>query len=243
MNEQKELTASMDAVPEELSVRPGAVSQVPQRVVVELSPEQKKFNAAMNMARTLARSQIVPSAFRDKPDDVFAAIQMGAELGFQPMQSLNAISMIQGNATLKGQTMLSLVRAKVPRSIIKITKEGDVISCYAARSEEDAKNGLGYTAEWSKEKAVKAKFAVKWDKDLKKFVLKDNWENQPETMSRWRAVSEALRVIFPDILMGLYTPEEIEDTYQERPENNEHRRSANEATEVFSKPIDVEVVK
>ena len=62
-------------------------------------------------------------------------------------------------------------------------------------------------------------------------------------MSRWRAVSEALRVIFPDILMGLYTPEEIEDTYQERPENNEHQRSANEATEVFSKPIDVEVVK
>lgn len=241
MNEQKELTASMDAVPEELGVRPGAVSQVPQRVVVELSPEQKKFNAAMNMARTLARSQIVPSAFRDKPDDVFAAIQMGAELGFQPMQSLNAISMIQGNATLKGQTMLSLVRAKVPGSIIKIAKEGETISCFAARSDEDAKNGLGYTAEWSKEKAIKAKFAVKWDKELKKFTLKDNWENQPETMSRWRAVSEALRIIFPDILMGLYTPEEIEDSVTIVPEETEAKRNASEATRVFSRPVDVEV--
>ena len=67
MSEQKELTASMDAVPEELSVRPGAVSQVTQRVVVELSPEQKKFNAAMNMARTLARSQIVPSDILSTP--------------------------------------------------------------------------------------------------------------------------------------------------------------------------------
>ena len=40
---------------------------------------------------------------------------------------------------------------------------------------------------------------------------KDNWIKQPENMMRWRAVSEAARFVFPDAIMNLYTPDEIEE--------------------------------
>jgi hypothetical protein len=173
--------------------------------------DESKFNQAVKLAATLAKSTIVPKHFQGHAEDVFACLVLGAELGFQPMQALNSIVMIQGNATLKAQTMLALVRSKCKDSVIEITSEvinGEVhVSCFAKRDQRDP----GYKATWSKKKAVDAKFAISWDKDLKKWVEKHNWIVQPETMSRWRAIAEALRVIFPDVLMGIYSTEEMED--------------------------------
>lgn len=181
--------------------------------------DETKFNQAIKLAGTLAKSSIVPSHFRGKPEDVFACLVLGAELGFQPMQSLNAIVMIQGNATLKAQTMLALVRSRCPKAIIEITEEGDTVSCLAKRDERD----LGYKASWNKDKAYDAGFAKAWDKENKKWITKDNWVKQPKTMSRWRSVSEACRVVFPDILQGLYASEEIEDlppiVHEDNPES------------------------
>ena len=171
--------------------------------------DETKFNQAMKLAETLAKSAIVPLHFRGKPADVFSCLVLGAELGFQPMQALNAIVMIQGNTTLKAQTMLALVRAKCPKAIIKITTSDEKKSatCFVKRDEQDE----GYTAYWDFEKAMTAKFAQSWDKDLKKWIVKHNWQVQPTNMAKWRAISEALRVIFPDVLQGIYSTEEMED--------------------------------
>jgi hypothetical protein len=38
---------------------------------------------------------------------------------------------------------------------------------------------------------------------------KDNWKKQPATMLKWRAIAACARVVFPDVLLGFYTPEEI----------------------------------
>ena len=171
--------------------------------------DETKFNQAMKLSETLAKSSIVPLHFRGKPADVFSCLVLGAELGFQPMQALNSIVMIQGNTTLKAQTMLALVRAKCPRAIIKVTTDDAKKSatCFVKRDESDD----GYEAFWDFEKAMAAKFAQSWDKDLKKWIVKHNWQVQPTNMAKWRAISEALRVIFPDVLQGIYATEELED--------------------------------
>lgn len=169
--------------------------------------DESKFNQAVKLASTLAKSSIVPKHFQGKGQDVFAALVLGAELGFQPMQALQAIVMIQGQCTLKAQTQLALVRARCPRSIIEITESGDEVSCYARRDEKD----LGYKATWSFKRALDSGFVTAWDKELKKMKTKDNWVKQPLVMSRWRAISEALRTVFPDVLMGIYATEEMQD--------------------------------
>lgn len=174
--------------------------------------DENKFNQAVKLAETLAKSSIVPSHFRGKGADVFACLVLGSELGFQPMQALNSIVMIQGNATLKAQTMLALVKAKCPNSkiVIKLDEQGKGASCFAKRDKDDS-DDEGYLAVWNFDKAMKAKFAQSWDKDLKKWVVKHTWEGQPVNMSKWRAISEALRVVFPDVLQGIYATEELED--------------------------------
>ena len=160
--------------------------------------DQDKFNHAVKLAETLAKSTIVPQHFRGKGADVFAAIVLGSELGFSPMQSLNAIVMIQGNATLKAQTQLALVRAKCPKAIIKIEidEEKKTARCLAKRDESD----FGYEAFWDMNKAKAMGLSGR-----------DNWIKQPTTMLRWRALSEALRTVFPDVLQGLYATEELEE--------------------------------
>jgi RecT family len=171
--------------------------------------DETKFNQAVKLAGTLAKSSIVPKHFQGHAEDVFACLVLGAELGFQPMQALNSIVMIQGNATLKAQTMLALVRAKCPKAIIKVTLDepNKRATCFVRRDETDD----GYTSVWDFQKAMDAKFAQAWDKDLKKWEVKHNWKVQPTNMAKWRAISECLRVVFPDVIQGLYSTEEMED--------------------------------
>lgn len=160
--------------------------------------DESKFNQAVKLASTLAKSSIVPKHFQGKGEDVFAALVLGAELGFQPMQSLQAIVLIQGQCTLKAQTQLALVRSKCPSAIIEIKadEEKKIVTCTAKRDKED----FGFTSTWDMQKAKQMGLAGK-----------DNWLKQPVTMLRWRCVSEALRMVFPDVLQGIYATEELEE--------------------------------
>lgn len=159
---------------------------------------EDKFQHAVKIAGTLAKSSIVPQCFRGKPEDVFACLVLGAELGFKPMQALNAIVMIQGSATLKAQTQLSLVRANCPDAIINITlDEKNIIATVTVKRNQ---NDSGYVATWDLAKAKQMGLAGR-----------DQWLKQPLNMAKWRAISEALRVVFPDVLQGIYSTEELQD--------------------------------
>ena len=65
---------------------------------------------AMQFARMLADSTMVPAAFQGKPGNCLVAIQWGAELGLGPLQALQNIAVINGRPTLWGDAALALVR-------------------------------------------------------------------------------------------------------------------------------------
>ena len=163
--------------------------------------DKDKFDHAIRVASTLAKSSIVPQNFRGKPEDVFAALVLGSELGLSPMQSLNALVIIQGQTTLKAQTMLAIARAKLPKMKLEISSDASSVTVTAKRDENDP----GYTTTWDDVKA--GAFGL---------LGKDNYKKQKLTMYRWRAISEALRVIAPDVLLGLYATEEMEDVVVEK---------------------------
>ena len=213
MSDQLEITKEIEAeqIAAQVAVQGGSIKIGRP----DLSPEQKKFNQAMNTAITLSKSTIVPVHFRGKPEDIFACIMLGSELGFKPMMSLNSIVMIQGNATLKAQTMLATVKARCPKAIIEICVDENKkqVEVFAKRDLDDP----GYGSMWNMEKAK-----------LMLLDKKDNWIKQPMTMLRWRAVSEALRMVFADILMGIYSSEEIMDQFEGKITEKAKVLSANE---------------
>jgi len=146
----------------------------------------------------LSKSKMVPMMYQGKAEDIFASTLMGRELGFTPMMSLYAFVVIQNSVTMKVATMNAIVRAKCPEAIIDIKidhtkKEARVL---ARRNKDDA----GYESLWTMDMAKQMGLAGK-----------DNWIKQPLNMLKARSLSDALRTVFPDVLMGIYSTEELED--------------------------------
>lgn len=88
----------------------------------------------------------------------------------------------------------------------------------------------GGTVKWSRrdDKAVEATFTLRgnslpFSATLEQFVangvavgrdgkLKDNWRKFPRQMLTARVISEAVRLLAPEVVFGIYTPEEIQDS-------------------------------
>lgn len=151
-----------------------------------------------DFACKLSKSKMVPTIFQGKPEDTFVTVIMGRELGISPIMALSSIVVIQGTVTLKVQTMNAVVRSKCPTAIISIEQNHDEkeVKVTAKRNATDP----GYTSMWNMETAKAMGLSHK-----------DNWIKQPMNMLKARALSDALRTVFPDILLGLYSEEEIRD--------------------------------
>lgn len=51
-----------------------------------------------SLATRIAKSNLVPTSYRDKPDDIYVAMLMGNELGVGPMQAIQNIDVVEGRA-------------------------------------------------------------------------------------------------------------------------------------------------
>jgi hypothetical protein len=163
------------------------------------------MSEAMEFANMLATSNIVPAAFQAKPADILVAIQWGMELGLQPMQALQNIAVINGRPSVWGDALLAIVRAD-PRCLgVHEEIDGEVASCTIKRQQADG-SVEAVKATFSMRQAAKAGLAGK----------KGPWTSYPERMLQMRARGFAIRDAFPDLLKGIITSEEAQDTPEPR---------------------------
>jgi hypothetical protein len=156
---------------------------------------------AMQFSEMLARSQMVPKSYQNKPEDVLVAIQWGRELGLAPLQALQNIACINGKPSVYGDAAMALVQASPVCEDIEEYFEGEgtpnpVAVCVASR-----KGRKPVTARFSLEDAKRAGL---WGKT-------GPWSAYPKRMMQMRARGFALRDCFPDVLKGLITSEEAQD--------------------------------
>jgi hypothetical protein len=155
---------------------------------------------AMQLSDMLARSAMVPTPYRGKPQDVFVAVMWGAEVGLGPLQALNGVSIINGKPALWGDAALALVRGHPACGGIREGVEG----------EGDARFGFcevtrkGQAPERRTFSVADAKRAGLWGKQ-------GPWASYPDRMLQMRARGFAIRDVFPDALRGVITAEEAQD--------------------------------
>jgi len=100
------------AEPIQLEAKSELVYQDPQGMQHQItSPEFTKFEIAKRIAHTLSASNLVPDAYRGRPNDIFVAINMGSELGLEPFQAIQSIAVIEGKPCLYGDGLIGVVRA------------------------------------------------------------------------------------------------------------------------------------
>lgn len=157
-------------------------------------------------AKAVAISGLAPKGL-EKPEAIMIAVQMGAELGLKPMQSLQNIAVINGRPAVWGDAMLGICRASglFDESAFReevIEGEGDKEGMTTARcTVRRLPDGNPHTVEFTTEDAARAEL-------LKK---KGPWQQYPKRMLQLRARGFALRDQFTDLLRGLKTVEEVQD--------------------------------
>ena len=163
----------------------------------------RTFQEAREFAVTLSKSNFCPKDYKDKPDDILIAAQMGGEIGLGFMQSVQNIAVINSRPCVWGDAMLALVQAS---GLLKFHKEyfdaNDTAVCEVARK--------GDVDEQGKQVIHVVRFSNK-DRDTAKLTNKGVHETYPQRMKQMRARGFALRDKFADVLKGLIAREEAID--------------------------------
>lgn len=197
---------------QELSSELLVAAPVPTSMLQQFAVDAR---AAYTVAQSVAKTTFVPTSYKRRgskrdgfrylePDEVAqnvcAAFLAGAEIGLKPMQSLQAINIIEGQPALSALAMRALVQGaghdiwiheqSVERSTMLVTMRG-------------RRAGSEHVTEvtWTLGRARQAGL-----------LEKDNWQKDPFAMLVARASAALCRIIASDVLMGLaYSAEELGD--------------------------------
>lgn len=157
------------------------------------------FEQAITFSEMAANSELVPKDFRGKPGNILIAMQMGFELGLQPMQAIQNIAVINGRASVWGDAMIALVRASHLCEWIRETFDDKSMTATCSgkrRGDPDAQS-----TSFSQKDAETAKL---WGKA-------GPWQQYPKRMLQMRARGFLLRDLWPDVLKGMISAEEATD--------------------------------
>lgn len=165
----------------------------PDRVasVIELIP------AYWDLAERVAATEFVPKDLRRRPEAVLAALLSGAERGLGPMESLRSINVIEGKPSLSAEAMRALVLAAGHE--IEIIESNANKATLVGRRAGSTTTSPPFT--WTIDRARRANL-----------TNKDNWRKYPEAMLLARASTDLCRAVFPDVIAGLASTEEVDDT-------------------------------
>lgn len=121
----------------------------------------------------------------------------GRELGIPPLQAFSSIYLVEGKPALAAELMLALIYAKCRGAQVTYLTPPEKAN-EEATFEFVRPGGKPQVFRFTMEDAKRAGVAGK-----------DNWRKYPAAMLRARCVSAGARAVFPDAIMGCYTPEEL----------------------------------
>lgn len=149
-----------------------------------------------SVAITVAKSGLFGAK---TPEQAFVAIATGMELGLKPMQALRNIVVVQGRPTFSADGGFAVVRNHPEYGgIVWDVCNDKEARCRITRISKGGQLKEEFVGAFSLKDAAAAGLAGK-----------DNWKHYPARMLRARALSYACRDAFPDVLNGLYAPDEI----------------------------------
>lgn len=130
-----------------------------------------------------------------KAEEAAMLIITGHELGLSPAQSLRGIYVVGGRPVLSADLMVAVVRRSglcESWRTVESTAERCTITTRRRGESVDA------TRTWTMADAKRAQITGK-----------PIWTAYPATMLRHRCAADLAREVYPDVLMGLYDPEEL----------------------------------
>ena len=153
--------------------------------------QQLPLSEIERMGEVVARSRMF--GFKT-PEEAVALMLMAQAEGNHPAKAAQEYHVIQGRPALKADAMLA--RFQAAGGVVEWEEMTDQeVSAYFSHPTACPKP---VKVDWTMERATKASLTGK-----------DNWRKYPRQMLKARVISEGVRMTFPGVTVGLYTPEEV----------------------------------
>ena len=158
---------------------------------------KENWDVLQRQCKAFMESGFLPTHIKNMAQAITIAWK-GYELGIPPLQAFSSITVINGKPCLSSELMLALIyqRVKGAKVSFKTPPEKQAMECTVEMQRPD---GMAQAFRFSMEDAKKAGL----------FKPNSAWEKYPAAMLRARAISAGARAVFPDAIMGCYTPEEL----------------------------------
>lgn len=162
------------------------------------------FEAGQRICKMLSSSSLVPTAYQGNIANTFIALEMATRTGSSPLVVMQNLYIVHGRPAWSAQFVIAALNAcgKFSPLRFEIAGEGDKRTCKAWAIE----HGTGERLEGPPVSVEMAKAEGWYSKNGSK------WQTMPELMLRYRAASFFGRLYAPDILMGMRTSEELQDS-------------------------------
>lgn len=162
--------------------------------VGQLMEHAQAMNTAKQLADALCTTDMVPQVYKGKPGNGAAAMLYGAELGLNPIQSLQNVFVVHGQPAIYARTAVALVK-----------RHGVIVETLESEDERvtvratDTRTGQTEESTWTPERATKAGY-----------TRNEKYKSEPRAMLYAKAAMEVCRRIAPDVLLGVpYSTEEL----------------------------------
>ncbi len=184
---------------------PAPVAAEPQSpMTATMWNDRALMERAWKQANTLSRSALVPEQlYQGKPENCLIALDIANRTGFSPLMVMQGLTIVKGKPAWNGQTSIALVNGCgrfTPLTFI-YSGEGDDFGCTAQAkrlSDGEICESERITMRMANDEGWTSHAGSKW-------------KTFPRQMMMYRSGAFFARTYCPDVLMGIYTVDELND--------------------------------
>lgn len=172
------------------------------------------FEAVQRMAGALSKSSMVPEAFRARPNDmgqaaanILVSFQLSARMDIDIFQVMQNIYFVHNKPAFSSSFIIALINKSGKFSPLRYSftrgSSGAPLSCraYAVDLKSGAKlEGPAISMEMAQKEGWSTKNA--------------KWQSMPEQMLAYRAAAFWGRLYAPEVILGMHSCEELQDSEQ-----------------------------
>lgn len=181
--------------------------QVREQRGLNIFESLESFEAGQRMAKMFAQSDIVPATFKGSVGNCVIALDMANRLSMNPLMVMQNLYVVHGTPSWSSKFMIACFN--VCGRFTPIAYESNVAS------EKDENKWACRAVTTSKETGEKLTGTVVSMKmaDKEGWAMRSGskWKTMPEQMLKYRAAAFLIRTVAPEITLGFYTKEEVED--------------------------------
>lgn len=190
--------------------------------------EERSFALAQREATALANSALVPREFQGNIPNALIALNLAKRIGADPLMVMQNLDVIHGRPSFRATFLIACLNmcGRFSPLQYRIEGEGDDRTCVAFAKVKDTGDvvegppvsiGMAKAEGWATKNGSK-------------------WKTMPDLMLRYRAAAFFARTTAPEVAMGLYTSDELEDI---EPGPRDRGASAQSAADAIERARDV----